>query len=554
MLAYPIAPVAHPLVLFQPQWWGYFLGGNVGVAWEWWALTLGLILVWYHVLRTLGGERWVSAGLVILLTFSPFIQFWSLTAVRPAIGAGLCVLAAIGLLRARSPAACWAMGVALGWSAGCFVFAVYPPFQIPFAYLAVALVIGAAWDQKSEIAWKEHPFARASGAALALVVLSAALLSWWHDAGDAIRIMAGSTYPGNRISTGGDRPLWAVFSGNFAPALVAQNFGSLGNVCEAASYWLFFPMLAGGWALRTLRDGVRPDAITVSLLCLCALLLWHGQLGLYEPIARSTLLAHSPGPRASVVLGFADVVLLALWLESRPRLSASSTSALVLLFMLLLGGCAWYLRDAIRGIPDLYFVLLLGLNAVLAWLLLRGRWPRFAVGTACALGIGATIWFNPVVAGGSDYLRTNPLSQRILEIDRQAGGHTTWVAYSAPLVANLFRTLGIRCINGVLPIPQPETWRWFDMEGRFEETHNRFAHVLFEAAAVPRPQFKTQGLDLFSVETHPRDPVLLRIGVTHALARTDDPEAFASRWNVELLGVEGGYALYRVDPVPEIER
>jgi hypothetical protein len=114
-----------------------------------------------------------------------------------------------------------------------------------------------------------------------------------------------------------------------------------------------------------------------------------------------------------------------------------------------------------------------------------------------------SLWFNPVVKGGSEYLVENPLSQRILAIDREAGGETLWVSYGSHQIANLFRVLGIRALNGVHPLPQLELWERFDTERRYRRVYNRYAHVSFQPSRSSRISFRLDGLDGFTVLASP---------------------------------------------------
>ena len=89
-----------------------FLGDDVGLAWQWWYLTLGLFLAWFGVLLIVtDGRRDLAVAGALLLVASPFVQFWSLIPAPTASSAGFAVLATVGVLRARSRAAILASGL-----------------------------------------------------------------------------------------------------------------------------------------------------------------------------------------------------------------------------------------------------------------------------------------------------------------------------------------------------------------------------------------------------------------------------------------------------------
>ncbi len=94
------APVRDLTTLFRPQVWGYFISGDIGLAFQWWFGALGLwIAAWLLLLRLTGGDRWTSALGAAALLFSPFCQAWSLNCAPSLIFACGLLLA---LLRLRT--------------------------------------------------------------------------------------------------------------------------------------------------------------------------------------------------------------------------------------------------------------------------------------------------------------------------------------------------------------------------------------------------------------------------------------------------------------------
>jgi hypothetical protein len=85
----PIAtPIRHPITLFRPEVWGFFLGADLGLAWMWWSRALGLFAVWACVAFLLAGRRTVYGALGgALVLFAPLMQLWSLNAAPLAIDA-----------------------------------------------------------------------------------------------------------------------------------------------------------------------------------------------------------------------------------------------------------------------------------------------------------------------------------------------------------------------------------------------------------------------------------------------------------------------------------
>jgi hypothetical protein len=175
-----------------------------------------------------------------------------------------------------------------------------------------------------------------------------------------------------------------------------------------------------------------------------------------------------------------------------------------------------------------------------------------ALALACVC-FATTAWFNPLVVGGADWLLDNPLSRKIVEIDRATEGGSTWCVFAqgSAEVANLFRMLGVRSVTGVLPVPQPELWARIDPEARWAAVYNRYAHVWFEAASTPEPRFRLFAQDGFIVEIDPTSQALRQLGVTHALLKGGDPGSFARESGFVYLGTVGQNHLFRVPPRPD---
>jgi hypothetical protein len=191
-------------------------------------------------------------------------------------------------------------------------------------------------------------------------------------------------------------------------------------------------------------------------------------------------------------------------------------------WLALLGVAARALWTADPGAGPAWLALALALNGVLADRVLRRRQPVAACAGLAALLALCTAWFNPLVAGGSAYLRENALSQRILAVDRERGGATVWASYGGIGLGNLFRAIGVRSVSGVHPIPQLELWQRLDPERQHEDVYNRYAHVLLDLPAPDSPRFEVVDTDAFLLRIAPDGPELPRLGVTHLLVDARD--------------------------------
>jgi hypothetical protein len=158
------------------------------------------------------------------------------------------------------------------------------------------------------------------------------------------------------------------------------------------------------------------------------------------------------------------------------------------------------------------------LNGVLAYLVLE-RWRPVPLLLAVAAGLGVTsLWFNPLVLGGAEYLRGNDLSRAILDIDRERKGDTTWAVYGDGLLANLLPSLGVRVLNGEQAIPQLDLWARLDASAEARKLYNRYAVIEFLwPPPRPRARVELEGGAKVTWFVHPAGPELHGLGVTHLL-------------------------------------
>ena len=545
-------PVAHPLALFRPTLWGFFLGDDAGMAWLWWSRVFGLAAVWFGVFQIVtGGRRGLAAAGVAILLGSPFFQFWSFNAASHTAAMGATVLATLSLLRVARRTAIWASGAALGAAGAWFALATYPPYQVTLAWLYVALVIGLWLEDPDRRAVRRYGVTRAlalAGAGLFVLGVLAVFASEAHTAIEAIR---GTAYPGLRISRGGDRPLWALFTANFATGLWASKWGPFFNICEAASLWVLAPMPMLLWVFRTARERSHIDRAALLLLAYQGALVVYAAFGFPDWLARATGLSFVPGARCVIGIGLADVALLLRFLACAPAAIGTERCLALGLTAVWVGLLGVLSIPLARALPEARPHVLLGLagvNGILTWLALTSRRRTLAPWLLAAASFATTAWFNPVVIGGSAYLTGNPLSRRIIEIDHQTPGGSTWVAFGREDLPNLFRAIGVRAVNGLHPVPQLSLWERLDPEGRGRNIYNRYAHVAFVADSSPRPVFELCGRDCVIVNINPASRALRALGVTHALFRGNDAgrQAFERLSHFEWIDSVGENHLYRI--------
>jgi len=548
LLPLPV-PVLSPVTLFRPAMWGFFLGGDVGLAWLWWLSALGLLVTAFLLFKVVSsGSTPISLLCALLLLVSPFFQHWCLNYAGAAAAALLMVLGLVAIVCARNPVVILLSGLVLGWSAGAFLLALYPAYQVPLAQVALLVATGLVWERRRSLDLRRHLTLRVVALVIGGGLLATSAWLLLSQAGDAFSALRNTIYPGARLSTGGGMPLWQTLAGNLLYLGQVDDFGPLLNICEASSFLLFFPAIALVLVLARLREGPRIDPLSLLLLGYCVLMVLFQVMGVPEVVARLTGLSLVATPRTVIGLGLADAILLVRFLSTRgkdPSLPVLLATGGVLAALLI--ACALPLHTTLDG-TSLVLLIAAALGNGLVFSLLLGKKTALpALAGLVLVTAASTLWFNPLVQGGARYLRDNPLSTSIRTIDESRGGETTWFCFGGHFAANLFRIGGVKMVNGNHAIPQLALWRKLDPEGHASSVYNRYAQVEGMPLVQDEVTFRVIRNDLIVVGLRPDGEKIRSLGVTHVLIKSDDREKLRIFDRLHHLDSVGPYHLYALD-------
>jgi len=550
MLVPIAAPVWHPLALFRPTLWGFFLGPDVGLAWMWWSQLLGLFAVWLAVFAIVTrGNLGLAAAAALMLVFAPLFQLYSFNAAPFAIWIGLAWIAATRLLSTSRRRTILASGCLLGWSGACFALAPYPPYQIPLAYLFLALLAGFAWQRRDELQLRAALRIRMVACAIAITIVVAAVADLWVEAHDTIEIMRATEYPGRRIEVGGGIPFWHLVNPNFWIPIQVTEFGALGPYrSSSASFWITWPVVAAATLWRTAMRREKIDPVVWALALYCAAISIYCVWGIPDAAARASLFVAVPAHRAMLGLGLGDVALLVAFLSqpcgTHPE-SPRSDAILAVLWAAALGACALALHEALPETKPLWMIAGVIVNGALAFAILRRARPAAVASLIAGALALSTLGFNPLALGGSHYLLDNDLSKMIVDLDRRSGGRSTWISYGGDqAISNLFRVLGVRALDGTQPTPQLEMWKSLDPTGHYRRAYNRFAHVRAEPTQNKVRFWSSR--EKIMIELDPEGPEIEQLGVTHLLVRTNNPAAAIRFRSYQPAARAGYYTAYEL--------
>lgn len=290
---------------FHPYNWGYYaFGASRGMAFNWWFGMLASLVGIFALVRLIIGSNWIAGALAAVATFCPYVAWWSCS---PALFAGLAAGAgacAIAAGRATTKWRIFGFSLLAGYLLVALVLTLYPPWIVSLVWVVIAMVVGQYID------WR-LPWRRLLGiAATAGGLTVAALVPWYLQNRDALALIAGTYYPGQRVSTPGGATWQFLMDAPVNFWMTAENVSlrKSTNLSEIASAWLPLPILAVAavaaivlsWQRRSRHSDaqVLAQADTVPELA---------------PRAVSSTVAQPLFGRATVLLTAAVTLFLVLW-------------------------------------------------------------------------------------------------------------------------------------------------------------------------------------------------------------------------------------------------
>jgi len=566
MLITGAAPARDPVVLFRPQVWGFFISGDIGMAFHWWFYVFGAwIAVWLVLRRLTGNDELTSVCGATALLFSPFFQAWSLNCTPTVIFACGTLLALARLRTAQSTLQLLLSIVMLAWCGGAFLLTFnYLPYLVTLLYFIVFVFAGMALTRQDKSAASDEThgcliLGRPTGTRWACALLAVLCIlgmgayiatSNW----ETIAIIRNSDYPGQRFSSGGDQMIWYLFRGNVLSIKPPQEWRDL-NPCEGAAFFLVFPLVVAALLRDWWRTRQRPNGLLIGISGYIAFLLIWNLVGFPELLSRWTLMNRAPPFRTLIGLGIADILLLSVYISHRQQLIPASRKDYVTPWIV---SALWIAFHVALGIKlSGYFpeyslnTALIGGFFTMALAPLLYLTPRLVLPAIMIASILTTYEMNPLARGGTTFIQENPLSQKIQALDQEAqkqSHQAVWIAYGDKALPNLFRMIGSRALNGVHAYSQIELWKTLDPEGRFRPVYNRYAHVVFEVSPIPDAfQIDLVCNDSVAVFLHPDNPRFAALNVDYLLCLDKQVESLDRVAKLKKIYSHAGRHIYRVE-------
>jgi len=556
MLTHSKNPIWHYLTFFRPTVWGFFIGADYGLSWMWQTMVLGMFYVFFLVIMMISKNDFLmSVSGSLFLLFSPFFQFWSFHKAEIPIFMGLIFISFSYIWFAQRRMTIIVHAFILGWALSCYTINfVYPPFQISCAYLLLFLIVGFFYQYYKDSGTKKFLIYRISGSIVAIFIFGCVAYSYFYAAKDIINIMMDTVYPGNRFFTGGDCSIGVLFRQHFLSLLFFSSlsnidWGPLGNSCEASSFLFFFVPVIIALLWQVVRNKGEKHKLSVSLIGYFVLMLVYFFYGFSPSLSKFSLFYQMQSGRAIIGVGIANVLLIISFLTNAAPLNKIERAVISVCWGSILLFSARAIVNAMNLISIPYVVVVSIVSSVIAYYLLDIKHKKKVMVVFAGLSILSTVWINPVVSGGTKFIYENPLSEKIIDIDRSLDGQSVWATFGFWVYPNLFRMLGVKSINGTYPYPQLELWEQFDTTHQFMNEYNRFAHATLKGIETNEIQFHSPTPDQLYISFNPASEVSDLFGITHFLVTGEEEIYFKNNLRFQKIFTFHDKTIYALNPI-----
>lgn len=532
-------PTSHWSALLRPSHWGfYLLDFERGFSWLWmWRSVVPCVALMVLLLELTGGSLACALAGTAWIFFSGFVQWW-LASVAELIA--YWTIACVSLryvFIARSRELVLAAATSLLVAAGGFGLSLYPPFQVPLAYLGVALLpflLRGCLRAQGPSIWF-----RVALLGISVTLGIGALVAFLGDNTAAIATMKNTSYPGRRISLGGDLSWWRYISGWFESNYTYEVFPALaGNISEASSYILIWPVVL--LLIPFFKSRVEIVRFAPLFAFMVLTLLW-GFYGVSESVALRTGWSYVPTSRAVIGWGIGGALLCILTVHQPSRLSWTLGSVCSVAGTAFIFWCATQFSvqfpSAISQ-ESFYWAALFISLAVVA-IIFRLAWLLAAVMVCVCVVPHSQV--NPVMQGLGG-IADVPLVKAVRRFDPQHEGR--WAVFGSPVLAQLVKVTGRDVVNGSQYTPDLEALRKLDPQQQQLEVYNRYALVAFTLAPEGTPPtFQLLAPDTWELQVDPCDERFKSYGARYIVwANYSSERRFAC---YERVFVGADFAIYK---------
>ena len=477
------APVADIVSVGKPFNIGYIFDNEVGLSFQWYARLIALLLSSFELCMLISKKnKMISLVGSLLITFSPAVQWWySNFLVDILIIGNIAIVLIDKFMTTKKKYVKYICMAVLSVLAVSYIFVFYPAWQIPFAYVYLALFIYIIIKNK-----KEYKFCISDLIAIIIAILFVGLILFRYFAlsKDTLEVLLNTDYPGSRFELGGEgaKVLFSYMYSMFFP------FSDTSNPCEYSSMLSFFPMILIMSVIYVIRNEQRKThySFLIPIWIVSAILTLFSLVETNSIFAKMTFLYMCPAVRVVIPLGFAQILMLIYILGSitfKDKLLSKKNSIIfsigitsILMYIAIKTAPTNYVGSLKSYISGIFYI-------VLYYFLFSANDEKNKKILCLLLSILAIIsggFVNPIIKG-VDVIYEKPLSREIAKIVEN-DENAIWIVDNTFIIPNYLAANGARTINTTNYYPNFELINTIFGEEyasceNIRKIYNRYAHI-----------------------------------------------------------------------------
>lgn len=501
-------PVLNIMQIFRPFQLGFlFLGMAKGLSFFWCGRWIALFMVTFEFSMLFTKKNKILSLLgAFMVTLAPMVQWWFAVngIVEIFVFGELAILLLYKYMNTESfkKRCFYLLGLVL--CAGGYIMVIYPAWQIPMAYVFLALAIWVIVENRKNCKINGKDII---SILVAILVFAGCMGYIFSQSRDTIKVVMDTVYPGSRALTGGG-VLKKYVSYLMNPFLSFKETGLVANTCESALMFGLFPigiLLAG----YTLIKEKKKDIFLICLMIAYIFLSVYCIIGFPEIVAKLTLLSKSQSKRVMLAVGFIDVLILLRSLSIIKKPTVTRKNALMIAIIITLVLVDLCERWNAQYVSFKMCVCMAIMCLYLCYFALRyqAKYAKylFVCGMVFVM-IMAGVPVNPLRKGvgviyDSDIIKT------VQEINAKEDGKWITEELGFP-IANYLLMAGVPVINCTNTYPDMERWQQIDQENKYEDVYNRYAHIgikIRKEESEYGEKFKLMNSDAFDVYLLPEE-------------------------------------------------
>lgn len=437
--------------------------------WFWLILPFLITLELFYIITK--KKKLLSTAGTFLVIFSSFNFWWGMPS-QPLTASGT-IVSIYYFLQSRERWKKVLLGIATALFFSMFVSILYPAWQVPFGYMALAIgawVLHDNWDKIK--AMKKGDWFIIAGAfvlAIGLVFFYLNSISEYTD------VITETAYPGKRVDTGSFY-LSKLFYCAQAPFYAYKD---IANPSEAGVFFGLFPIPTIMAAFCWLKEK-KKDWLTTGLLLAQIPILLYVTVGFPENIAKLLLFSNSTVFRAIDIIGLMQIYFMMIVLGRYENTKKLPLIWAIPVGMLVAGFNLYFSNRDYPGYLDqlqsiVMFILITGLCVVLM-INLTDRLKNIWLVTVIGLSTFTGIYVFPVMKG-FDAVFSKPVAQEIQKICEE-DPDAKWITSGGGIVLSGYSVAcGAPTVNSVNTYPNMRLWEKLDEKSQYEDIYNRYAHI-----------------------------------------------------------------------------